>query len=398
LGSPNLSNVNQIEIHNDTWGNGFTIYFDGLGFADGAFTDNRAPHLSISYPNEGATVNTATTVKVDAFDEAGLWNVDFYVDGNFQETDSLYPYTFLFNPSNFSSGQHVITAKAYDASGNSSTSVGVTINPNDTIAPSIPTGLTAQVLSSNQINLTWNSSTDNISVADYDIYRDGSKVGSSATTSFTDSGLSPGTTYSYNITAKDTSGNVSSFSNTVWATTDVVAANDTTNPTVLISTPTSGAELSGTSTISINASDNISVSTVELYIDGAFQNSKSTSPFDFSLDTTQFSNSSHTLLIKAYDPSGNIGTATVTITIRNIVADNSPPYLSPQTYLTPYATPAGGTAAIKTGDLNNDGFVNIRDLSILLSKWRTKGGIADINSDGDVNIRDLSILLSRWGK
>jgi hypothetical protein len=47
-------------------------------------------------------------------------------------------------------------------------------------------------------------------------------------------------------------------------------------------------------------------------------------------------------------------------------------------------------------DLNNDGQVNVTDLSILLSNW-TKTGAGDINTDGTVNISDLSILLSSWG-
>jgi hypothetical protein len=55
-------------------------------------------------------------------------------------------------------------------------------------------------------------------------------------------------------------------------------------------------------------------------------------------------------------------------------------------------------AANKTSDLNNDGQVNVLDLSILLSKWGTTGTQpADINSDSIVSILDLSILLSSWG-
>ncbi len=50
------------------------------------------------------------------------------------------------------------------------------------------------------------------------------------------------------------------------------------------------------------------------------------------------------------------------------------------------------------GDLNNDGVVNITDLSILLSNYSTTNTVADINSDGTVNILDLSILLSNYGQ
>ena len=55
-------------------------------------------------------------------------------------------------------------------------------------------------------------------------------------------------------------------------------------------------------------------------------------------------------------------------------------------------------AAGLTGDLNNDGTVNVFDLSILLSDWATGNATADINHDGTVNIFDLSTLLSNWGQ
>jgi hypothetical protein len=57
------------------------------------------------------------------------------------------------------------------------------------------------------------------------------------------------------------------------------------------------------------------------------------------------------------------------------------------------------SSAAKTADINNDGTVNILDMSTLLSKWgQTGSGInADINGDSTVNVFDLSILLTRWG-
>jgi len=51
----------------------------------------------------------------------------------------------------------------------------------------------------------------------------------------------------------------------------------------------------------------------------------------------------------------------------------------------------------KLGDINNDGQVNITDLSILLSDYGTTNSSADINKDGSVNILDMSILLSNFG-
>ncbi|HSW79214.1 MAG TPA: PQQ-binding-like beta-propeller repeat protein [Candidatus Saccharimonadales bacterium] len=55
-----------------------------------------------------------------------------------------------------------------------------------------------------------------------------------------------------------------------------------------------------------------------------------------------------------------------------------------------------GTAGT-TGDLNNDGHVNITDLSIFLSHWGTTDAACDLNHSGTVEIGDLSMLLSHWG-
>jgi hypothetical protein len=51
------------------------------------------------------------------------------------------------------------------------------------------------------------------------------------------------------------------------------------------------------------------------------------------------------------------------------------------------------------GDLNNDGHVNVFDLSTLLSHYGQSATASqgDINNDGIVNVFDLSILLSHYG-
>jgi chitodextrinase len=80
----------------------------------------------------------------------------------------------------------------------------------DTQAPSIPTSLTAAAILSSQINLSWTTSTDNIGVTDYRIYRNGSPLtGTTSQTTYSDTGLSPSTTYTYTVAAYDAAGNVS---------------------------------------------------------------------------------------------------------------------------------------------------------------------------------------------
>lgn len=89
----------------------------------------------------------------------------------------------------------------------------------DVTPPSVPTGLVATAAGSTAVNLTWTASTDNIGVDHYIIYRGGTQVGIAAGTSYSDTGLSPSTSYTYTVRAVDTSSNQSTLSQTASATT-----------------------------------------------------------------------------------------------------------------------------------------------------------------------------------
>ena len=92
------------------------------------------------------------------------------------------------------------------------------------------------------------------------------------------------------------------------------ATPDTTPPTV--SASESGT--SGTITLSATASDNVGVTKVEFYIDGTLKVTDTTSPYSTTLDSTTLTNASHSLVAKAYDAAGNVGTSsTVSFTINN---------------------------------------------------------------------------------
>jgi hypothetical protein len=91
--------------------------------------------------------------------------------------------------------------------------------PGDTTAPSIPTNLVATATSSTQVNLTWTASTDNVGVTGYKIFRNGTQINTSTTNSYSDTNLTPSTTYSYTVLANDAAGNNSSQSTASSATT-----------------------------------------------------------------------------------------------------------------------------------------------------------------------------------
>src|SRR5690349_1044804 len=60
---------------------------------------------------------------------------------------------------------------------------GTTPPPVDTVAPSVPTGLTAGTTTSTAVQLSWTASTDNVAVTGYDVYRGTTLVGTSTSTS-----------------------------------------------------------------------------------------------------------------------------------------------------------------------------------------------------------------------
>lgn len=90
----------------------------------------------------------------------------------------------------------------------------------DTTPPSQVTGLTATAAGTSQIDLTWDAASDDVGVAQYNIYRDGNLVATSTTTSYSDGGLSSGTTYTYEVSAEDAAGNEGARSASASATTD----------------------------------------------------------------------------------------------------------------------------------------------------------------------------------
>jgi hypothetical protein len=99
--------------------------------------------------------------------------------------------------------------------------------PVDDTPPSVPQALTATTVSETQIDLAWQPSSDAESgVTHYRVYRDGAAVGDTSSTTYEDTGLSAGTTYSYEVSAFNGAGLESGRSEAATATTATPAAPD----------------------------------------------------------------------------------------------------------------------------------------------------------------------------
>src|SRR5207244_2069965 len=186
-----------------------------------------------------------------------------------------------------------------------------------------------------QINLSWTASTDNVGATGYKVERCQGTACSHFTevytpvgTSQADPGLTANTTYRYRVRATDAAGNVSSYSSIVSGTTPSPA--DSTPPAVSITSPASGATVSGTVSVVATASDNVGVVGVQFKLDGANLGGEDTSsPYTVSWNTATASNGAHSLTAIARDAAGNQTTsAAVTVTVNNAAADTTAPTVS----------------------------------------------------------------------
>ena len=196
-----------------------------------------------------------------------------------------------------------------------------------TTAPSQPQHLISTSGSYSHVVLSWDPSTDDRGVAGYDIYRNNREIGHSTSTSFTDTVV--GGSSEYYVQAVDTDGSLSAPSARVWFPPPLSPSSDSSPPTASITDPAAGATVSGTLSIASTASDDVGVTKVELYVDGAMKAVDLSAPYSFSLDTTTLSDGPHWLYVRAYDAAGNYGTAGVTnVTVANGTVDTTPPSVS----------------------------------------------------------------------
>jgi len=97
--------------------------------------------------------------------------------------------------------------------------VNITGVAQDTQAPSTPLNLTASNTTDTTTDLSWNASTDNVGVTGYEVFSGGSSIGTVTGTTASVTGLTAGTSYTFNVRAFDAAGNNSALSNTVNVTT-----------------------------------------------------------------------------------------------------------------------------------------------------------------------------------
>jgi subtilisin family serine protease len=102
-------------------------------------------------------------------------------------------------------------------------------------------------------------------------------------------------------------------------------ASDTQAPTISITSPT-GGKVASVVPVDVNYSDNVGATRAELYVNGSKVATDESGPFAFAWDTSTYGDGTYTLVAKAYDAAGNVGTSpSVSVSIGN---DSTAPTVS----------------------------------------------------------------------
>ena len=271
------------------------------------------PALALPAGETGVSITNTTLNNNVALEFAGANGIS-YVFGGASASDSVQ--NNYFDPTGAFGDWYSSVAAGTTIANNINMKTGVASFPpgysgsSDTTPPSTPTNLSATAVSSSQINLTWTAATDNVGVTGYNIYRGGTKIGTSATNSYSDTGLSASTQYSYTVSASDAAGNTSAQSSSASATTQAGA--DTTPPVITISAPSGQLAANTTSTtlsVTTNEAATCAWSNTAGSAFASMTTFSTTGGTTHSTTLTGLSNgSSYTTYVKCKDTAGNIST------------------------------------------------------------------------------------------
>lgn len=358
--------------------------------------DTNSPTVSINLPASGQTIGGLFNITVSVSDNDAVSRVEYYlVGGGFLGHGYPASFTLPFETKTIPNGSHTLVAKVFDKSGNSSTNSRIfsVNNPAITMDDNAPTSVsltfpTSGATVSGTRDLTATAS-DNVGVTKIDFFIDNNFVGSDATSPFAFSWNSSGTadgSHSAFAKAFDADGNNTSSPTINFTVNNTTCSRSNPTVTVLPSSITANRGSTVNYTVSVKNNDN---------------NACTASPFTLSntlpsgwsavFEPNSLAIGPGITLTSTWRVTSASGAAanTYTITARAINGN-----------ATSFTSSANAqyvvTVIQKPGDVDDDGDVDIFDLSALITLWKTTNSSADFNNNGVVDIYDLSILLTNW--
>jgi hypothetical protein len=330
--------------------------------------DNAPLTVTMTAPQNGATVGATVAVTASASGSGGIAGVQFKLDGaNLGAEDTSAPYAVDWNTTTATNGSHTLSAVARDTAANVATAASITVtvqNATETLVRFEDTHASIAYAGSWALNNTarpWSGGTaalanggpsatgdptratltftgtgvrwigfqgpmagiakvylDGALVATVDGYLASEVLGA---VQYSVSGLAAGS----HTLAVESTGTRNPSSSDIFVVVDAFdvtttsTGSDTTAPAVSITSPTAGASVSGPITITASASDNVGVAGVQFKLDGANLGAEDTAaPFSAAWDTTSATDGSHMLTAVARDVAGNSTTSTaIAVTVSN---------------------------------------------------------------------------------
>jgi len=298
-----------------------------------------------------------------------------------------------FTDSGLTSGtSYSYTVKAFDTSGNvstSSTAANLTSKTDD-MAPTTPVSVTAAAPDAASVNLSWGPSTDfpnpgGVGVQGYRIYRDGAALATytvNSGTTFVDSNVSAGTTYSYTITSFDMLGNESAPSNIVSAKTQPAIPTCSGSPT----TPsglTSGTSTLTATSLSWSASTAASGCTLagyRVFRDAVLVGTVTATSFD---DSGLTPSTSYNYTVQAYDTNGHASALSTAKTIATLADTQAPTVPGNVTAVAPSAGQVTVSWTASSDNIAVTGYKVYRGGSLIATKSATARSHDDTTVTGN---------------
>jgi fibronectin type 3 domain-containing protein len=193
---------------------------------------------------------------------------------------------------------YTYAVRAIDAAGNLGDAASLTIAA-DFSPPAPPASLAAAWAGNpSRVELTWPGATDDVGVVAYEVSRDGTVLGTTPSTAFTDSAVAPATTYSYAVVAIDAAGNRSA---------PVGAAVTTPGDTAPPSKPSglTAKAASGPPRVKLSwsaSTDDVAVTGYDVYRDGAVIATVGVTGYT---DTAVAASTKYTYSVSSLDAAGN---------------------------------------------------------------------------------------------
>lgn len=298
--------------------------------------DVTPPEVTVAYPYNGAVISAPIDVRIFAADDEEVTEVWYYLNGEEGATVTSAPYEIALNPVGLDREiDHYLQAAAKDKKGNVGYSeyvIFTVAETDDIIDPtvSIINPQNGQVVEGVVEVLA--SAEDERSIQKVAFFINGDSVGLSSSYPYMyewdTSTYSDSTEHTIFAKAWDGGNNTATseaISVTVYPRSG--PAGDDVAPTALFLYPIDGSTVAGNVRIALDIADNDSMANIELYVDGELEASEiyPSSPWIYDWDSSDKADSlEHNLYVRLYDRAGNVGTASMNVSVYSEIGTVDP--------------------------------------------------------------------------